>query len=105
MNGRAMHRDSVTLNDLRAGGFRLWFKLCLLVALHTGFAFGLVSLLFGLVGLHAHADIFGLHFQGVAAGLVNLVWGPLLALVAAVPLSAIAYWPFRWSSGMLCREP
>jgi len=89
------------LIDIGSGGFRLWFKLCLIVAVHLGFAWGLCTLIFALVGAQAYAGIFGLELRGVPAGLVNLVWCPLLASGAAAFLSVIAYWPFRMSCRLL----
>jgi hypothetical protein len=93
----------MTLNDIRTGGLRGWCKLCMVVAAHLGFAFGFCTLVMALCGGSAYANIIGLRLGGIVAGLVNLVWCPVLALVVSVPLSAIAYLPFRWSSGMLSR--
>jgi hypothetical protein len=94
----------MTLNEMTPGGFRQWVKTSVWVSLHLGFAAGFCTLIFSLVGGNAHADLIAIRLHGPVAGLVNLVWAPLLAGLVSVPLSAIAYPLLRWSRRLLPRN-
>lgn len=91
----------MTPSDMTSGGFLNWVKTCVWVSLHLGFAFGVCTLVLSLVGGSAHANVIGLRLHGPIAGLVNLVWSPLLAGLVSLPLAAIAYPVSRYTRRLL----
>jgi hypothetical protein len=93
--------STMTLNEMTSGGFRQWVKTCVWVSMHLGFAAGFCTLVLSLAGGSAHANLFVIRLHGPVAGLVNLAWGPLLACLVSLPLSAIAYPLLRWTRRLL----
>jgi 4-amino-4-deoxy-L-arabinose transferase-like glycosyltransferase len=86
------HWEPVDFQIRRLGD---WMNLCLVVSLYLGFAFGLCTLVLSLAGGSAHSTVIVFRLTGPVAGLVNLIWCPILAGFFSIPLSLISYWPFR----------
>lgn len=73
-----------------------FIKLTAATGVAMGWFLGVLSLLASIFGGNPTANIFGLEFSGIAAGLVNVVWVPVIFSVGFGLLSIAAFWPFLW---------
>lgn len=81
---------------LRDIAFKSFLKLGVLVAGSFGFACGVVTLVGALVGFDVHASLYFARFEGLTAGILNLILLPLLFSISALVLGALAYIPFKF---------
>ena len=73
-----------------------FIKLTTATAIAIGWFLGVLSLIASLFGGPAAANIFGLKFQGIAGGLINVIWVPIVFGVGLGIFSIAAFWPFLW---------
>lgn len=71
-------------------------KLTTATGASIGWVLGVLGLIASFFGGPAAASIFGHHFQGVAAGLINVIWAPVLFSVIVGVLTLASYWPCVW---------
>jgi len=73
-----------------------FIKLIASAGVAIGWFLGVVSLIASLFGGPAAANIFGMQFRGIAGGLVNVVWVPVVFGVGLGILALVGYLPFLW---------
>lgn len=78
-------------------GFWSFIKFWVIFGAICGLIFGVLSLIGALFGADVTADVVGAQFEGVRAGVVSLVWGPVLACLISLITSPFLYFPFRWA--------
>jgi hypothetical protein len=81
---------------LRRINFLSFIKLSMTTGIAIGWFLGVLSLIASLFGGPAAANIFGLQFRGIAGGLINVIWVPIVFGVGLGFLSIFGYWPFLW---------
>jgi len=71
-------------------------KLTTAISAATGWVLGVLSLIASLFNGPTAANIFGHRFYGIAAGLINVIWVPVLFAVPLGILTVASYWPCIW---------
>ena len=84
---------TITLKRIK---FLSFIKLTTTTGIAIGWFLGVTSLIASLFGGPAAANIFGLQFRGIAGGLINVIWVPVVFGVGLGLLSIAGYWPFLW---------
>jgi hypothetical protein len=73
-----------------------FIKITVATGIAIGWFLGILSLIASLFGGPAAANIFGLKFQGIAGGLINVIWVPIVFGVGLGIFSLAGFWPFLW---------
>ena len=81
--------------SLRSLSFGSYVKLFALSGVGSGVVIGVLIFIIALLGGNAHANIGNIRFEGVPAGAVSLLMGPVLGGLIFAWFAVVMYWPFK----------